>query len=638
MLPPASVKHAGAAALSAAQHAVRRAGCSIDMSQTLPMTMPQSLPSAGPSLTTPAAEDVPLWLPKGWRSSPDVSAALLMPAEPVVTVNPVTPLVAEEAQKAAIAVGHDAEVSLMVAEAEREVQTRQGIGWTPSFFSLAQISSGGAKWSLAAVQGAIQPQADDASTSASGERSEEAGGCVSPPDTLEPQWALDDLGRPAAEGSSCAEEVQRCDSALAFAVAPAPEEAILPADATVQVLAGSTMAVAPTGRQERETPRESARLQQYHAEVSELRRQASEEATERQRLETIAASATQRLEDSEARVAELTEELGEAQRHCTFLDQRLAEQQETHAALKEDLEQIGRKNITLEARLEEERQLRLSAEQRVSELTLKVSCLGDSPDASRVTSVGEAELPATDLQLIGDWSSALATGYRACPNRSGLGSSADLSSPPVGSARSTSFAEPSVCQGQLSATTSARVSWISGSSPSRGSRSGAGNADTPSTDVAVMGPATASVDLTAPLPTSDGLPCMGVLSMRDLSEIKALKKPPPPIRMLMEVCCLLFNIEPMKLPDEKAPRGWRLDYWEPARRSLLSDPFFLSKLRGFDDEVQPAQRAKIRRYFQDPEFTADRVRNCSKAAYELYAWVSSLLAQQQSTDGCSPRQ
>jgi len=600
--------------------------------------MPQPLPHAGVSLSTPAAKDVPLWRPKVWQSSPDVpTAAILMPVEPVVTVNPVKTLVAKEAQQATAAVGQAAEAA-PVEETECEVQMRQGIGWTPSFFSLAQISSGGAKWSLAAVQGAIQPQADDTSTSASGERSEEAGGCVSPPDTLEPQWASDDLGRPAAERGPCIEDVQHLHTAPAVAAAPVAVEASIPADATDQVLAGGSVAVAPPTTQECETPRESARLQQYRTEVSDLRRLASEEAIERQRLETHATSATQRLEETEARVAEFTCELSEARRHCTLLEQRLAEQQETHAALKEDLEQVGRENITLEARLEEERQLRFSAEQRVSELTFKVSCLGESSDASKVASVAEAELPATDLQLIGDWSSAVATSYGTCPNRSGLGSSVDLSSPAVGSARSTSFAEPSVCQGHFSATTSTRGSWLSGSSPSRGSRSGGGNAIAPITDGAVTAPATASVDLTAPSHSDDCLPCMGVLSMRDLSEIKALKKPPPPIRMLMEVCCLLFNIDPMKLPDERAPRGWRLDYWEPARRSLLSDPFFLSKLRGFDDEVQPAQRAKIRRYFQDPEFTADRVRNCSKAAYELYAWVNRLLAQQQSTYGCSPRQ
>jgi len=116
------------------------------------------------------------------------------------------------------------------------------------------------------------------------------------------------------------------------------------------------------------------------------------------------------------------------------------------------------------------------------------------------------------------------------------------------------------------------------------------------------------------------------LSMRDLSEIKALKKPPPPIRMLMEICCMLFAIQPVKQPDDRNPKKIHTDYWEPARRYLLSDPFFLSKLRLFEaDSISQAQHAKICRYFEDPQFTADRVRNCSKAAHELYGWVSVLV-------------
>jgi len=99
--------------------------------------------------------------------------------------------------------------------------------------------------------------------------------------------------------------------------------------------------------------------------------------------------------------------------------------------------------------------------------------------------------------------------------------------------------------------------------------------------------------------------------------------------MLMEVCCLLFHIEPVKLPDERSVQGrLRVDYWEPARKYLLSDPFFISKLRMYDEEIVPAQRAKIRKYFRDPEFTAERIINCSKAAHELYMWVSLLMGQQ----------
>lgn len=116
------------------------------------------------------------------------------------------------------------------------------------------------------------------------------------------------------------------------------------------------------------------------------------------------------------------------------------------------------------------------------------------------------------------------------------------------------------------------------------------------------------------------------LSLRDLSEIKALKKPPPPIRMLMEVCCLLFHIQPVKHLDEQCVHHrLRTDYWEPARRYLLSDPFLLSKLRSHGKDIGPPQRAKIKKYFKDPEFSAERMLKCSRAAFELYCCVSRLM-------------
>jgi len=99
----------------------------------------------------------------------------------------------------------------------------------------------------------------------------------------------------------------------------------------------------------------------------------------------------------------------------------------------------------------------------------------------------------------------------------------------------------------------------------------------------------------------------------------------------MEVCCLLFHIQPVKQKDEKSVQGrMKIDYWEPARRYLLSDPFLLSKLRSYDEEIAPAQKAKIRKYFKDPEFSSERILKCSKAAFELYACVSALMGPEDS--------
>lgn len=122
------------------------------------------------------------------------------------------------------------------------------------------------------------------------------------------------------------------------------------------------------------------------------------------------------------------------------------------------------------------------------------------------------------------------------------------------------------------------------------------------------------------------------VSLRDLSELKALKKPPLPLRTLMEICCMLFEIPPEKHLSERGSKRFTYDYWEPARRFLLSDSFFLSKLRALTPEQVPsAHRSRIRRYFRDPEFSASRVSTCSKAALELHSWIRYLVETESSS-------
>jgi len=117
------------------------------------------------------------------------------------------------------------------------------------------------------------------------------------------------------------------------------------------------------------------------------------------------------------------------------------------------------------------------------------------------------------------------------------------------------------------------------------------------------------------------------LSVRDLFEMKALKRPPPSLRALMEACCILFGIPPAKQvgTSPRTPKSSQLDYWAPARRHLLSDPFLPAKLRDFDaSRLTATQRARVLRCMAEPEFSADRVMKCSKAAAELYSWVRTL--------------
>ena len=71
-----------------------------------------------------------------------------------------------------------------------------------------------------------------------------------------------------------------------------------------------------------------------------------------------------------------------------------------------------------------------------------------------------------------------------------------------------------------------------------------------------------------------------------------------------------------------ASRRFQQDYWEPARRFLLSDSFFVAKLRALSpSEVSEPQKKRIRRYLKSPELARERVSNCSRAAVELLSWA-----------------
>eukprot|EP00927_Polykrikos_kofoidii_P066668 TRINITY_DN62224_c0_g1_i1.p1 TRINITY_DN62224_c0_g1~~TRINITY_DN62224_c0_g1_i1.p1 ORF type:complete len:1226 (-),score=253.10 TRINITY_DN62224_c0_g1_i1:61-3279(-) len=262
--------------------------------------------------------------------------------------------------------------------------------------------------------------------------------------------------------------------------------------------------------------------------------------------------------------------------------------------------------------------------------TREVAVMPGIPSSREASAeVTEEELPTAQEQLVGEWSSVSLTGLRY-----------------------DSHDRLPFCESERDNGSSSRCSFLTGNTDGgpgsyvvavqddrRTSLASIGSMGSPisSSRPDVDAGDTSVSDTSAPAPVSPA--ASGSLTLRDLSEIKALKKPPPPIRMLMEVCCLLFNIIPVRQPDDRCAKRWRLDYWEPARRYLLSDPFFLSKLRSYDEEIPPGQRVKIRRYFQDPEFTADRVKTCSKAAYELYGWVALLLQRSPSSavPNTSPR-
>eukprot|EP00392_Amoebophrya_sp_AT5.2_P007832 g7851.t1 len=108
------------------------------------------------------------------------------------------------------------------------------------------------------------------------------------------------------------------------------------------------------------------------------------------------------------------------------------------------------------------------------------------------------------------------------------------------------------------------------------------------------------------------------VSLRDLSEIKALKKPPEPIQLLFKACCLYLGIEPNKKFDKH--KKWVYDYWEPARKSILSDTHFMHKLRIANPGAEVLN--EIREMLeQEREFSEERVGMCCRAARPLFGFM-----------------
>lgn len=91
-------------------------------------------------------------------------------------------------------------------------------------------------------------------------------------------------------------------------------------------------------------------------------------------------------------------------------------------------------------------------------------------------------------------------------------------------------------------------------------------------------------------------PCLGVPTIRDLPlpdswpgpQVRAMQRPPPGVKLVIEAVCIMKGIKPKKVPGEK-PGSKVDDYWEPGK-GLLQDPGrFLESLFKFDKVRVPGQ-------------------------------------------------
>ncbi|XP_018331814.1 dynein heavy chain 1, axonemal-like [Agrilus planipennis] len=114
------------------------------------------------------------------------------------------------------------------------------------------------------------------------------------------------------------------------------------------------------------------------------------------------------------------------------------------------------------------------------------------------------------------------------------------------------------------------------------------------------------------------------LNKNDITEVRAMKKPPAGVIYVMEAICIVKNVKPIKVPGSRLGEKI-LDYWEPGR-GLLTDPgAFLNSLMNFDkDSITEEMIQKLKHYVEDPQFQPAKIIKVSKACTSLCMWVHAM--------------
>ncbi|XP_054262356.1 dynein axonemal heavy chain 1-like [Macrosteles quadrilineatus] len=114
------------------------------------------------------------------------------------------------------------------------------------------------------------------------------------------------------------------------------------------------------------------------------------------------------------------------------------------------------------------------------------------------------------------------------------------------------------------------------------------------------------------------------LNKNDISEVRALKRPPAGVVLVLEVICIVKDIKPNKVAGSR-PGEKVLDFWEPGRLMLGDPGAFLSSLVNFDKEnMSEALIQKLEPYIKNPNFQPAKIITVSKACTSLCMWVHAI--------------
>ncbi|XP_043259684.1 dynein axonemal heavy chain 1-like [Colletes gigas] len=145
------------------------------------------------------------------------------------------------------------------------------------------------------------------------------------------------------------------------------------------------------------------------------------------------------------------------------------------------------------------------------------------------------------------------------------------------------------------------------------------------------------------------------LNRNDITEVKAMRRPPVGVLLVIEAICIINNVKPIKekacfvpifscillfvnlqmeilVVSFSAQKGEgkfstevKLDYWTPGSL-MLSDPgHFLHTMENYDKEnLTEEMITKLKVYVENPDFQPAKIEYVSKACYSLCLWVHAM--------------
>ncbi|CAB0035010.1 unnamed protein product, partial [Trichogramma brassicae] len=114
------------------------------------------------------------------------------------------------------------------------------------------------------------------------------------------------------------------------------------------------------------------------------------------------------------------------------------------------------------------------------------------------------------------------------------------------------------------------------------------------------------------------------LNKADITEVKAMKRPPVGVVLVIEAICIVKKVKPLKVAGERP--GEKLnDYWTPGSALLSDAGHFLSSLENYNKEDLNEDMIKsLKGYIENPDFQPAKVATVSKACHSLCLWVHAM--------------